>query len=452
MAGALDPVGNAELDVSTVRLPEQARMPKFALTMAWWALCSAMVYLIIGATLALYYGTANAAIGMGLSVLVYSVVNYVLTRYALRTGLSVSLFSRLLFGSAGAALATLVFAATVIYYAVFESSVIAVALHSLVPSISYPLASLLVVIYSVPLVFGSVQKWLDKLNGVLLPFYLIGMIAAIVLATRTFGYSDAWLHFGPPQSGISASGWWNCFVYYMGVWVFMMAAFDFARFGEKRDIEYHSRFNFGAPFWTVIFGINGLAGVYLVSTIHDAGALSEISVVLAILKLMGWWGFAFLVVTQTRINTANYYLATVNAQALFEKAAGLKLPKFAWTIVVGAVVYVLMLAGIFERLLQALAYQGVFVVAWVAVALAHILSERPESSSDGEIDAALERVPAFNVGGLAAWLVGVVVGMIVMNLSAPYSSFSSIATFVVSALAYCLLARSPGRLSSATRA
>ncbi len=83
---------------------------------------------------------------MALPVLVYSAVNYVLTRYALRTGLSVSLFSRLLFGSAGAALATPVFAATVIYYAVFESSVIAVALHRLVPSISYPLASLLVVI------------------------------------------------------------------------------------------------------------------------------------------------------------------------------------------------------------------------------------------------------------------------------------------------------------------
>lgn len=236
MAGTLDPVGNAELDVSTVRLPEQARMPRFALTMAWWALCSAMVYLIIGATLALYYGTANAAIGMALSVAVYSVVNYVLTRYSIRTGLSVSLFSRLLFGSAGAALATLVFAATVIYYAVFESSVIAVALHSMVPSISYPVASLLVVIYSVPLVFGSVQKWLDKLNGVLLPFHVVGMIAAVVLATRTFGYSDAWLHFGPPASGVSASGWRSCFVYYMGVWLFMMAAFDFARFGKSGHV------------------------------------------------------------------------------------------------------------------------------------------------------------------------------------------------------------------------
>src|SRR5579863_9846958 len=102
MAGAIEPVVTEKADLSTARIPENARMPKFALTMAWWGLCSAMVYLIIGATLALYYGTGNAVIGMILSVLVYSAVNFVLTRYAIRTGLSVSLFSRVLFGSAGA--------------------------------------------------------------------------------------------------------------------------------------------------------------------------------------------------------------------------------------------------------------------------------------------------------------------------------------------------------------
>jgi purine-cytosine permease-like protein len=441
MAGKIDPIGNADVDVSTVRVSEQSRMPKFALTMAWWALCSAMIYLIIGATLAMYYGTANAVIGMVLSTVVYSAVNYVLSRYAIRTGLSVSLMSRMLFGNAGAALATLVFAATVIYYAVFESSVIAVALHSLVAAIPYPVAALIVVLCSAPLVFGSVQNWLDRLNGVLLPFYVIGMIAAVVLATRSFGYSDAWMHFGPPQqSGVSASGWWSCFVYYMGLWVFMMAAVDFARFGKTQDIAYHSLFNFGAPFWAVIFGVNGLVGVYLVSTMHDSGAPSEISVVLAILKLMGWWGFGFLVVTQTRINTANYYLATVNTQALFEKVIGIKLPKFVWTIAVAVVVYVLMLAGVFEKLLLALSYQGVFVVAWVAVALAHILSNRSVQANGREIDAALERTPAFNIGGLVAWLLGVVAGIVVMNMSGPVHSFSAIATCVVSAVAYFVLA------------
>ncbi|MBB5448058.1 MULTISPECIES: cytosine permease [unclassified Paraburkholderia] len=439
-----------EVDVSTIRVPESSRMPKFALTMAWWGLCSAMVYLIIGATLALYYGTTNALIGMVMSVVVYSAVNYVLTNYAIRTGLSVSLFSRVLFGSAGAALATLIFAATVIYYAVFESSVIAVALNSLFPSVSYPLACLIVVAYSVPLVFGSVQNWLDKLNGVLLPFYAAGLIAAVVVATSTHGYSPAWMHFGETKGAVVSNGWWDCFVYYMGVWLFMLAAFDFARFGKKQDVRYHSVINFGMPFWFVTFIVNGVIGIYLVSTIPGQGALSEVSVVLALLKLMGLWGLGFLVVTQTRINTANYYLATINTQALFEAGLGLKLPKFVWTIVVGVIVYALMLSGIFSKLLLALAYQGVFVVAWVAVALAHILSHKSERTSDDALESTLRNVPTFNSGGLISWFVGVAAGIGVMSGPESVHTFSAPATFVVSVAAYLMVSMHGKRSISVT--
>lgn len=450
MPNTIELAQEEDVDVSTVRVPERSRMPKFALTMAWWGLCSAMVYLIIGATLALYYGTTNALIGMAMSVVVYSAVNYVLTNYAIRTGLSVSLFSRVLFGSAGAALATLIFAATVIYYAVFESSVIAVALNSLFPSVSYPLACLIVVAYSVPLVFGSVQNWLDKLNGVLLPFYAAGLIAAVAVATTTHGYSMAWLRFGETNGTGVSNGWWDCFVYYMGVWLFMLAAFDFARFGKKKDVRYHSVINFGMPFWIVTFIVNGVIGIYLVSTIPGQGALSEVSVVLALLKLMGLWGLGFLVVTQTRINTANYYLATINTQALFEAGLGLKLPKFVWTIVVGVIVYALMLSGIFSKLLLALAYQGVFVVAWVAVALAHILSHKSERTSDDALESILRNVPTFNPGGLIAWFVGVAVGIGVMSAPAPLHTFSAPATFVASVAAYLVVSARGKRAVSVT--
>jgi hypothetical protein len=452
MPGAMETAVTEGVDLSTARIGKDAHMPKFALTMAWWGLCSAMVYLIIGATLALYYGTGNAIIGMVLSVLVYSAVNFVLTRHAIKTGLSVSLFSRMLFGSAGAALATLILAATVIYYAVFESSVIAVAIHHLFPAISYPLAAFLVVLYSAPLVFGSVQNWLDKLNGMLLPFYVVGLIAAVVMTTQTYGYSDAWLHLGPPKGTASPSGWWDCFVYYMGVWVFMMAAYDFARFGKNDDARYHAAFNFGFPFWTMTFIVNGAIGIYLVSTIPGNGAPSEVSVVLALLKLMGLWGFGFLLVTQTRINTANYYLATINAHAFFRQTFGLNFPKFVWALLVATVVYLLMLSGLFSKLLEALAYQGVFVVAWVAVALAHILSNRWDGQSDDAVDAALSNVPTFNAGGLVAWFAGVAAGIAVMCASQPVRPFSAPATFGVSVVAYLLMSAYTRRTLAATQA
>jgi purine-cytosine permease-like protein len=90
-------------------VPTEARMGRLSLTMAWWAVCSAMFYIVVGASLALSFGARNALIGMLLSVISYGLVNSVLSRFAIRSGLSVALFSRLLFGSTGACLATLIF-------------------------------------------------------------------------------------------------------------------------------------------------------------------------------------------------------------------------------------------------------------------------------------------------------------------------------------------------------
>lgn len=67
-----------------------------------------MFYLVVSATLALAYGSVNAIIGLVLSVIAYAAVNAVLVRHAIRTGLSVSLFSRILLGRTGAAIATLI--------------------------------------------------------------------------------------------------------------------------------------------------------------------------------------------------------------------------------------------------------------------------------------------------------------------------------------------------------
>ena len=286
-----------------------------------------------------------------------------------------------------------------------------------------------------PLVFGSVQHWLDKFNGVLLPFYLLGLLAAVGLATAEYGYNAAWLDFGPAGNA-PAGGWWHCFVYYMGVWVLMMFTFDYARFGRKEDAGYHGRFNFGMPFYLVTFLVNGAAGIYLVSTIPGLGTLSEVSVVLALLKLMGVWGLLFVWVTQSRINTANYYLATVNMQAFFLKVAGVRAPKFVWALVVGAVVYALMMADIFSRILQALAYQGIFVVAWVGVALAHILSGRYGQLVGNDVECRDAHVPTFNPGGLTAWFAGAFTGLALNQATGFAASLSAPATFVVSWVVY----------------
>lgn len=437
MAGKIEnSAGNS--DYATAPVPFNERMPKSALTMAWWGVCSAMFYIVVAATLAIQFGTRNAIIGMVLSVIAYGLINGVISRDAIRTGLSVALFSRVLFGNFGAALATLIFFATAVYFSVFEGSVIAMALHDYFPGVGIKMAYLIVVVYSVILIFGSIQTWLDKLNGVLLPFYIIGLIAAVSLTISEYGYSNAWLNIGP-QSGEVSHGWWNCFTYFMGVWILMMYTFDYARFGRQEDADYHAKFNFGMPFYLFTFVINGVIGIFLATTIKTEGGLSEVSIVLGLLKLMGIWGLVFVWVTQTRINTANFYLAAANMHTFFEKIFGMQLPKWVWAIVVGALVYVMMLANVFSYILQALAYQGVFVVAWVGVALTHILTSTYDKMFSGQIEYHHERVPAFNPCGLTAWFLGTAVGLVLMHADGALATFSAPATFVVSIATYALM-------------
>ena len=442
MAGVMQPQHNGApddtvSDVSTEIVSEHDRASKGSLTMAWWGVCSAMFYIVVGIAMAKAYGTVNAIIGLGITVVAYGIVNGIISRYAISTGLSVGLFSRVLFGAKGAALATLIFFVTAIYYAVFEGSVIAVTLNHMYPGISYTIAALIVVLYSVPLIFGSVQHWLDKFNGVLLPFYILGLVGAVVLATSQYGYTDAWLRMGPENP--SPTGWWNVCVYYMGVWILMMFTFDYARFGKKEDSKYHALFNFGIPFYMLAFFLSGLAGIYLVNTIPHEGDVSEVSIAFGLIELMGIFGLLFVWITQTRINTANYFLATTNMQAFFKDVFKLNLNKMVWAVVVGIIVYLLMLINVFAYLLQALAYQGVFVLAWVAIALTHILHPRRKQIFGEVPQIRSAKLPAFDASGLTAWLVASAVGIVLMNLGGSWTNWYATITFFTAAILYALL-------------
>ncbi|WP_227681400.1 purine-cytosine permease family protein [Psychrobacter sp. SCQQ22] len=413
------------------------RASKGSLTMAWWGVCSAMFYLVIGIAMAENYGTKNAIIGLLVSCVSFGIINGIISRYAIRTGMSVALFSRVLFGHKGAALATLIFFATAMYYAVFEGSVIAVTFHQTYPSLPYWLAALIVVAYSVPMIMGSVQSWLDKLNGILLPFYLIGLIGAVVMATSEYGYSNVWLTLGPEKA--LPYGWWNVAVYYMGVWVLMMYTFDYARYGKTEDSKYLSWFSFGITFYLVAFFLSGLAGIYLVSTIPLEGELSEVSITLGLVKLMGVFGLIFVVITQTRINTANYLLATTNLQAFIKDTINLKVPKFVGALLIGIFIFILMLLDVFNYLLQALAYQGVFVVAWVAIALTHILYPKREEVFGAVPIIDPQYLPAFDKSGLVAWIVASIVGIVLMNMGGSWVNWYATLTFITATVLYAIL-------------
>lgn len=335
--------------------------------MAWWAVFSAMFWIYVAVASAGAVGVANTLIGMVLTIITYGVINLVLSRFAARTGLTVSLFSRTLFGLVGSALASLIFAATALYYAVFEGSIIAVAFQQFFGG-SMVIWYAIVVIYAVPLALGGVQNWLDKLNGLLLPLYLVGLIAVVVASTLKTGVPTDWI--GSAAASSAMPGWLTSYLIYMGVYIMMMYTFDYARLGRERDERFLGTVTFGWVFYAFTFGLNGLVGIYIMSAWKLQA--SETGVVQAFISSLGVVGLLVILISQTRINTANYFLASENLSAFASRVFRLNLPRSVWVVICGALAFLLMLTDVLSYLLKALAWQGVFVTAWVAIALVFI--------------------------------------------------------------------------------
>lgn len=403
-------------------MPPTWRVGRLSLIGAWWALASAMFWVIFGSLVALTVGTEDALIGIGASVIIFGAICAVLQRYAAETGTTVNLFSRALFGNWGSVIAPILFCATAIFYATFEGSVIAVVFHQYFGVFSLDIWYLIVVLYSVPLVIGGVRAFLDKFNGFLYPLYIALLITAVVWSGAKYGWHSHWLTYKPAKLAVSGPGWWWAIMEYMGVWIMMMYVWDFARFGKTKDLKFASVVTFGPVFYFLALFVNAAVGIFILFTIPTKGALSETSGVLDMTSMMGIVAVILVWTSQTRINTANFYLASTNAENFFARVFKLKLPRLVWTIIIGAGVWAFMTVDIFSVLDTAIQYQGILIVAWVAIALTYIGWSKMRGVSAEATEWRIGRVPMFNWGGVAAWAAGVACGILLLNVAGSFGA------------------------------
>lgn len=389
------------------------------MTMSAWSLLSAMVWLFYGSLVAELYGTKQALIGIAVSVVLYSAASAAFTRWGIRTGLNATLLSRRMFGVVGASLTALLVAATGTYYAVFESSTLAVAFQSYTGHLNIKVWYLIVVIAMLPLMLSGVQTWMAKLNGFLLPLYVVGLVAAVVAAAVKHGSTSHWTSFPGivPAFTHAVPGWVLVVVLYLGLSIMMPTTMEFARFGRRADTKFHVNVTFGGLFYTWLYGVNAVAGIYLTQTMLKNPSTVETGVVQAILGALGFFGLLFIVITQTRINSLNYYLASINWERLVTGLTGRRIPRAVWVAIVSAAVFALMLTDVFSYLQTALLWQGIFLVGWVGIVITHMVLTPADRKHGPEFRA--NRLPAVTPG-LAVWLVSAGVGIwLVQDHSAP---------------------------------
>ncbi len=419
-------------------VPMSWRSSKWSMAMAWYALASAMAWLITAGVAAVQVGPRNALIGAALSVVAYSILCSAMATYAARTGTNINLFSRMVFGMRGGVIATIVLFAIATFYATFEGSVVAHAFAvELGGSINW--WYLVVVIYSVPLAIGGVRLFLDKFNGALLPIYIIGMGVAVAWTISERGYNPDWISAGDGVANVAGPGWAYAFSLYMGVWVLMMFAGDLARQAKVEDLRFHRWFTFGPVFHGLALFANALVGIFLAESLVE-GPLTELSAVDGMLAMMGLWAVVLIWVTQTRINTANYYVASSNLASLGGRLVRRSIPRWVWVVVLGVIVYLFMLLDLLSKLQIALQYSAIITVAWVGVVVAYMLWAKVRGIAPEEVEYRPGRVLAVNWPGVIAWFAGTVVGTGLLNWGgvvglswfAPAAAVVSFVTYLVS--------------------
>ena len=426
-------------DYAQHAVPLTARVPRFKLLMANWSLLSAMVWLFYGALVSTLYGTRQAVIGLVLSVVVYSLLSWFLTAWSVKTGLNPSLLSRRMFGTYGASLTALLIAASTTYYAVFESSVLAEAFHIHFGAPGIRWWYLIVVVAVLPLMVGSVQTWMDRINAYLMPIYIVGVIAAVVVATVRHDGPSTWTSFAGvvPAEARPLPGWLLTFCIYMGIWLLLTTGTEFSRLARPQDLRFHQHVTFGWVYYGWMFLLNGLAGIYLVRTVLPSDPTAEVGVVQAIVTTLGLWGVLLTVVTQIRVNTLNYYLSSINWGRLAARLFGLRLPRPVWVVIVAVAAYLLMLTDVFSSLQKVLAWQGVFLVSWVGIVFTHFVLT-PADRRDG---------PEFRPGrlravtpGLGVWVVAAAAGIYLTQNPESFPRLSPLAPVAALAVSVVLYA------------
>ncbi|WP_051166599.1 purine-cytosine permease family protein [Amycolatopsis orientalis] len=427
-------------DYSNHLVPVTARVGRWQLTMSFWSLLSAMVWLFYGALVGSLYGTRDALIAIAVSVASYSLINAVFARWGMRSGLNSTLLSRRMFGAYGASLTALLIAANTTYYAVFESSTLAVAFQHYTPGWDIRVWYAIVAVCMLPLMLGSVQTWMARLNSILLPLYVAGIVAAVVVAAvRVPG--TAWLGFAGvvPDQARALPGWLLGAILYMGIYLTMPTTVDFARLARPADRKFHRRVTFTWPFYVWLFAVNGVVGIFLVRTVLPQDPTAETGVVQALLATLGVGGLVLIVVSQTRINSLNYYQASSNLRRVLNTVFGVRIHRLVLVVVVTGLAFLMMLTDVFSYLQRALAWQGVFFVSWVSIMVTHYALVPSDRARGPEFRA--RRLPAVT-WGLGIWVLSSAVGILLTEATwvVPWlKAAAPLAAVVVSVPGYALV-------------
>ena len=352
--------------------PEHRRVRVRGLFSIILGIPTALVFLATGGTLAATYGTRTLCVGLAVATVVVSIAGYILTSFAVRSGLDSDLMSiRAGFGLLGSGITSLIYSGTFVVLFALEDEIIANALREQYPEIPRQISLTIVGVLLAAITWYGVSG-LAVLMNVTLPVFAAYLAWATINGAPFVNPGSFWEypHSGESSLAVTFSGVLATVGVLMVFFLNATVAADVGRFlpESKRRV---GAVMLGVALQLVSFFGAVLLGAWLTYRLQ-AGADPGRYLV----RFLGFWGLLYVVVSQVRINVINLYAGSLSLSNFFARVLNFRPGRHIWVLTMASIGTTFAMTGIYTKLLGVLAFAGTFVSAWVMTLISYILRHR----------------------------------------------------------------------------
>lgn len=426
-------------DFASTRIPLTERRGQSSIFMILFGIVTAFFFLATGGSYFSTYGATATWTGLAIGFVVLILLAVIISRAASREGLTAELITRACgFGYSGTILTSLIYAVTFIFYTAIEGQILADAaghLLPLPPLVWYAIAGAIFI----PLLWkGTTQlTWLMWLT---IPVYVVLITLAIVRALGLNGGFPTQIFVGEAPGGIAAG------VALSGVLAGLAGTIGLNPIEAADYNRYIHPSKFKSSFWislvlpyALMFFFAMPLGMFFAASTGDSNPASMFATLLGpLLAVVLAW------VSQIRINLTNIHLGSIALTSVSNRAHHSPYARRIWTVVICVAAIPLMAINIVQYILPFLAFNGVFLLAWVGCIVADLtIVRRLLKIVPRELVFERERVRSFNPVGPVALIVAVTVGSIILFTPGlgTVSSFAAYIGFAVAVVVHVIMAK-----------
>ncbi len=405
----------------------------------WWQIFfsylgigTAMFFIAWGGTLALTIGTKNAIISLIIGGILAGIGSAVFTFFGSKQGLNCELLTRGAgLGYMGSAIISLIYIFNFALFYAFEGQIMVSGLEVMWPAVPtaawYILAG---VLFCVITLYGVTL--MEKIATPTTPIYFICLVILLVAAHRIGNPDVSWTSYIPDYiDETSGPALLQGVATTFALVVMAPTAADLGRFIKPTEAKKAVIF-MGFGFYIITYLIVAMAGIYLAIKL---GGNTNPGVY--IVEMGGILGLLFVVMSQVRIQQSNVYSGSLALANLFAQVFHWSISRKWWTIVMVVLGTIAMFLQALSSMSVLLAFEGVFVIAWVFTVVADIMVRTLFHVGDTKIQFKRPSMYFFNPCGVIALIIALGIGT-PMSLGVFGAYWTNVAGIVSGSLAFIL--------------